>query len=47
MKTVIKQIALNYFLGCINATYTFDGKNVSVYGASGSGKTSVFDTGME
>lgn len=43
MKTVIKQIALQNFKGCNNATYTFDGKNVTVCGSNGSGKTTIFD----
>lgn len=43
MKTVIKQIVLQNFKGCNNATYTFDGKNVTVCGANGSGKTTIFD----
>lgn len=43
MKTVIKNIALQNFKGCKNATYTFDGKNVTVCGANGSGKTTIFD----
>ena len=43
MKTVIKQITLQNFKGCKNATYTFDGKNVTVCGANGSGKTTIFD----
>lgn len=47
MKTVIKQIILQNFKGCKNATYTFDGKNVTVCGANGSGKTTIFDARME
>ena len=43
MKAVIKQIVLQNFKGCKNATYTFDGKNVTVCGANGSGKTTIFD----
>ena len=43
MKTVIKQITLQNFKGCKNATYTFDGNNVTVCGANGSGKTTIFD----
>lgn len=43
MKTVIKNIALQNFKGCKNATYTFGGKNVTVCGANGSGKTTIFD----
>ena len=40
---MIKQIVLQNFKGCKNATYTFDGKNVTVCGANGSGKTTIFD----
>ena len=43
MKAVIKQIILQNFKGCKNATYTFNGKNVTVCGANGSGKTTIFD----
>lgn len=43
MKTIIKQISLQNFKGCNNATYTFDGKNVTVCGPNGSGKTTIFD----
>lgn len=43
MKVSIKQITLQNFKGCKNATYTFDGKNVTVCGANGSGKTTIFD----
>ena len=39
----IKSILLQNFKGCRNATYTFDGKNVTVCGANGSGKTTIFD----
>lgn len=39
----IKSISLSNFKGCKNATYTFDGKNVTVCGANGSGKTTIFD----
>lgn len=39
----IKSIMLQNFKGCKNATYTFDGKNVTVCGANGSGKTTIFD----
>jgi DNA repair exonuclease SbcCD ATPase subunit len=34
---------LQNFKACKNATYTFDGKNVTVCGANGSGKTTIFD----
>ena len=39
----IKSITLQNFKGCKNAAYTFDGKNVTVCGANGSGKTTIFD----
>ena len=39
----IKSITLQNFKGCKNATYTLDGKNVTVCGANGSGKTTIFD----
>lgn len=39
----IKSITLQSFKGCTNATYTFDGKDVTVCGANGSGKTTIFD----
>lgn len=43
MKAVIKNITLQNFKGCKNATYTFNGKNATVCGANGSGKTTIFD----
>lgn len=43
MKLIIKQIILQNFKGCKGATYIFDGKNVTVCGANGSGKTTIFD----
>ena len=43
MVAKIKSIAFQNFKGCKNATYTFDGKNVTVCGANGSGKTTIFD----
>lgn len=43
MKVIIKSILLQNFKGCKNATYIFDGKNVTVCGANGSGKTTIFD----
>ena len=43
MKATIKQIILQNFKGCKIATYAFDGKNVTVCGANGSGKTTIFD----
>ena len=43
MKALIKKITLQNFKGCKNATYTFDGENVTVCGANGSGKTTIFD----
>lgn len=39
----IKSIALQNFKGRKNATYAFDGNNVTVCGANGSGKTTIFD----
>ena len=41
MKITIKQIIFQNFKGCKEATYTFDGKNVTVCGANGSGKTTI------
>ena len=41
MKSSIKQIVLQNFKGCKEATYTFDGKNATVCGANGSGKTTI------
>ena len=43
MSIKINQIILQNFKGCKGATYTFDGKNVTVCGANGSGKTTIFD----
>lgn len=43
MKATIKQIVLQNFKCCKAATYTFNGKNVTVCGANGSGKTTIFD----
>lgn len=44
MQTTIKKIALQNFKGCKKAaTYTFDGKNATVCGVNGSGKTTIFD----
>ena len=40
-------IVIQNFKGCKNATHTFDGKNVTIFGANGSGKTSIFDERME
>lgn len=37
----IKSITLQNFKGCKEATYTFDGKNATVCGANGSGKTTI------
>lgn len=41
MITKIKQIILQHFKGCKEATYTFDGENATVCGANGSGKTTI------
>lgn len=43
MRATIKQIVLQNFKGCKEATYTFDRKNTTVCGANGSGKTTIFD----
>lgn len=43
MNAKIKNIELQNFKGCKGAIYTFDGKNVTVCGANGSGKTTIFD----
>lgn len=43
MISLIKKIDLQNFKGSKNATYTFDGKNVTVCGVNGSGKTTIFD----
>lgn len=43
MITKIKSIAIQNFKGCKQTAYTFDGKNVTVCGANGSGKTTIFD----
>lgn len=47
MNLKIEFISMQNFKGCKNATYTFDGKNVTVCGANGSGKTTIFDARME
>lgn len=46
MKTTIKSIHLENFKGVKNATYQFDGKNVSVIGQNGAGKTTLFTAYM-
>lgn len=43
MITKIKSIAIQNFKGCKQTAYTFDGKNVTICGANGSGKTTIFD----
>ena len=43
MVAKIKSITFQNFKGCKNAIYAFDGKNVTVCGANGSGKTTIFD----
>ena len=44
MVAKIKSIALQNFKGCKrNEPYVFEGKNVTVCGANGSGKTTIFD----
>ena len=47
MNLKIEFISMQNFKGCKNDTYTFDGKNVTVCGANGSGKTTIFDERME
>lgn len=39
----IKSISLQNFKGCKSADYQFDGKNATISGANGSGKTTIFD----
>ena len=43
MITKIKSIAIQNFKGCKQTAYTFDGNNVTICGANGSGKTTIFD----
>lgn len=43
MITKIKSIMIQNFKGCKIAAYTFDGKDVTICGANGSGKTTIFD----
>lgn len=43
MELKIKNIVLQNFKGCKSATYQINGKNVTVSGANGSGKTTIFD----
>lgn len=43
MKAMIKYLMLQNFKGCKEAAYAFDGKNATVSGANGSGKTTIFD----
>ena len=48
MNAKIKNISIQNFKGCkTNEPYVFDGNNVTVCGANGSGKTTIFDAGME
>lgn len=42
MQATIKSLHLENFKGVKNATYQFDGKNVSVIGQNGAGKTTLF-----
>lgn len=44
MKAVIKKIELSNFKGCKNATYQFEGKNVSAIGQNATGKTTIADS---
>lgn len=46
MKATIKRISLENFKGVKNATYQFDGKNVSAIGQNGAGKTTLFTAYM-
>lgn len=39
----IKLISMQNFKGCKSADYQFDGKNATISGANGSGKTTIFD----
>ena len=43
MKMLVKGIALQNFKGCSGATFSLGGNNVTVSGANGSGKTTIFD----
>lgn len=44
MQAKIKSLHLENFKGAKNATYQFDGKNVSVMGANATGKTTIADS---
>lgn len=44
MQVKIKSLHLENFKGAKNATYQFDGKNVSVMGANATGKTTIADS---
>lgn len=46
MKAKIKSLHLENFKGVKSATYQFDGKNVSVIGQNGAGKTTIFTAYM-
>lgn len=46
MQARIKHLHLENFKGVKNATYQFDGKNVSVIGQNGAGKTTLFTAYM-
>lgn len=46
MQTKIKSLHLENFKGVKNATYQFDGKNVSIIGQNGAGKTTLFTAYM-
>lgn len=46
MQAKIKSLHLENFKGVKNATYQFDGKNVSVIGQNGAGKTTLFTAYM-
>lgn len=46
MKAVVKQITLENFKAAKSATYEFDGKNISIKGQNGAGKSTIFDAYM-
>ena len=43
----IMSIVIQNFKGCKQAEYQLDGNSVTVCGANGSGKTTIFDSRME
>ena len=46
MQAKIKSLHLENFKGVKSATYQFDGKNASVIGQNGAGKTTIFTAYM-